>query len=69
MKWRRLRLSESAEGGRVSQRPIILSSTGKPQASSEAASDWLSFLSPFMPPSGVLHCWFVFFGQAKKMNE
>jgi hypothetical protein len=62
MKWRRLRLSESAEGGRVSQRPIILSSTGKPQASSKAASDWLSFLSP-------LHCWFVFFGQAKKMNE
>jgi hypothetical protein len=30
MKWRRLRLFESAKGGRVSQRPIILSSAGNP---------------------------------------
>jgi hypothetical protein len=42
------------------RRLLFVSSTGAPAKS--RTSERLSFLSP-------LHCWFVFFGQTKKMNN
>jgi len=53
--------AESPQGDDFPKRSLFTSSVGQPKASSEAASDRLHFLSP-------LRCWFVFFGQTKKMN-
>ena len=60
--------AESPQGEDFPKRSLFTSSVGQPKASSEAASDRLHFLSPFMPHCRVLRCWFVFFGQTKKMN-